>query len=115
MHPLDSCRLKLARAYEHSESLTNEVAALGKRHPYGLMGEFDANASEYVFMHRVYEPVPLRFSLILGDAVHNINSALDHLAWQLVRHNQREPIDGQTGFPIFDSRGKWEHQGRAER
>lgn len=36
--------------------------------------------------------------LVIGDAVHNLASALDHLAWQTVPKSQR---DGSTGFPFF--------------
>ncbi len=39
--------------------------------------------------------------LILGDCVHNLRSALDHLAYQLVVLNKRTP-DRRSNFPIFD-------------
>lgn len=38
-------------------------------------------------------------SLILSDTLHNWRAALDNLAWQLVKLNNRKP-GGHTGFPV---------------
>lgn len=41
-------------------------------------------------------------SAILGDAVHNLRSALDHVYWRLVEANKQTPGE-QTSFPIRKS------------
>src|SRR5262249_28235966 len=50
---------------------------------------------------RFLTPPPLRLSLLIGDGIHNLRSALDHLAWQLVVANHSTP-NSETGFPISD-------------
>jgi hypothetical protein len=111
-HPLDGVRAKLTRANRHAEELICEIAAWGERHPYGHTSEFDPDTSTYVFRYRIYEPPPPEWSVIIGDIVHNLASALDHLAWQLVILNCRTPIDRQTAFPIFGDKEKWESSKR---
>jgi hypothetical protein len=44
--------------------------------------------------------VPLRFSVIAGEIIHDLRSSLDHAAWQLVIANGRKP-SRQTSFPTF--------------
>ena len=100
VHPLDGVRAKLTRAQRHSLELDREIRAWFERHPYGHTGEFDRETSEYVFRYRIYETPPVVWSVVFGDIVHNLASALDHLAWQLVILNGREPIERQTAFPI---------------
>jgi hypothetical protein len=44
--------------------------------------------------------VPLRLSLLAGDLVHNLRSALDHAVYQLVLGDKREPTT-RTQWPMF--------------
>jgi hypothetical protein len=44
--------------------------------------------------------VPVRWSLAVGDAVHNMRAALDYLAYELVALNDGGVYDEQTQFPI---------------
>jgi len=53
------------------------------------------------FMTRI-DPIPSEVSVLAGEAIHNIRSALDHLACQLVRV-YGGTVSGQTSFPIFRS------------
>jgi hypothetical protein len=48
----------------------------------------------------IYEPPRVDWSLLVGDYLFNLRSALDHLAWQLVLANNAQPGQG-TEFPIF--------------
>jgi hypothetical protein len=41
-------------------------------------------------------------SVVVGDVIHNLRSALDHLAWQLVLLDGGQPTDS-TQFPIYAS------------
>ena len=41
----------------------------------------------------------VEWSLILGDLLHNLRSALDHLAWQLVVDGGGTPSQ-DTNFPV---------------
>ncbi len=99
-HPLFGCTLKLRRAHEHLEALDGLVQSFRRRDPHEIRTYFDAEAQECLVWTRIREePLP-EWSLIIGDIVHNLRSSLDHLAYQLVIKNQREPTD-RTSFPIF--------------
>jgi hypothetical protein len=50
--------------------------------------------------------VPVGIGLIVGDALHNLRSTLDHLAWQLVLEAGSAPTSS-TSFPIFDDAAKY--------
>lgn len=51
---------------------------------------------------KVRERPPPEWSPIIGDIVHNYRSALDHLAYQLVRRaGGGRGVAGQTAFPVF--------------
>lgn len=66
--------------------------------PYQSEGAFDANTSEWVVRFCVLEAPPLKWGVLIGDVVHNLRSALDHLAWQLVLRNGGES-SWRTQFP----------------
>ena len=63
-----------------------------------IVAESDPNTGDQVFKFRVRAPIPVDLSLVIGDAVHNLRSALDHLAWQLVLANGQTPTT-QTAYP----------------
>lgn len=50
---------------------------------------------------------PSFLGIILGDIVHNLRSALDHVTWQMVRHGRSPHLTPsqitQVQFPIHDS------------
>jgi hypothetical protein len=83
-----SSHLKIERAKHHISDLNAKVAAFAKRHPYRLLVEADPKApGECYGVIRVREELPGIVPIILGDAVHNLRSALDHMACELVRRN----------------------------
>lgn len=94
---------KLDRGRKHIDALDESVERLVKNHPDGLADasqEMDFKVGEYrVTIGRVAD-TPIDIALELGDAVHNIRSALDHLAWQLVVANRETPT-GATQFPVL--------------
>jgi hypothetical protein len=69
--------------------------------PFTLLPAEDPNG-DLVWRARISRPVPLEWSAIVGDAVHNLRSALDLLAWQLVEVNGVQP-SRDTSFPISQS------------
>jgi len=108
--------LKLDRAYEHSKALEDEATGWIKAKPYGIVDEPDPETTpDWVSArhhHRRFrvtrvDPVPDRFSILIGDCVHNLRSALDHLALALARrHTPSMTADEIRGseFPIFGDR-----------
>lgn len=103
MTALDGCNAKVERAREHHRALMEDVLDWLRETPYALDQEFLADSSELVFRLRGEPPSPpLRWSTVIGDVVHNLRSALDHLAWQLVLLDGGQPTL-QTQFPIYES------------
>lgn len=102
---LEGVRLKLTRAHGHLTALQHEVQAFRDREPYRVSCNREANGTELVYTVRVVENPPIAWSLVIGDCLQNMRSALDHLAWQLAirglaeRNENREPVPA-TAFPI---------------
>ena len=55
--------------------------------------------------------LPIDYSIRVGQIAHNLRSALDHLVWQLVLVNGKEP-DSRNEFPIFDSEEKYQKESK---
>ena len=111
MHPLEGVRQKMNRAKEQLAQIEDEVASFWERKPYGSIGHYEPESSRYVFSIRVFEPTPFaRWGVLVGEFIHNVRSAIDHVAWQLVCLNNRKPIERQTGFPICMNPSDWHTQ-----
>lgn len=95
-------RLKVERAKQHIANLDAHIAAFVQRDPYVVVRAEDPDTGDLVWRVRVREQPDPRWGLIAGDAIHNLRSALDHLVWQLVLANGRQPTD-ETMFPIARS------------
>ena len=110
--PLASATLKLKRANLHAGTLKRETRRFLNAHEKPTFrGQFEANFTRYVVYVRTgYPDPPDSFAVIFGDAIHNYRSALDHLAWQLVKHgNQPRPARPQdVQFPIYDLKRTFE-------
>jgi hypothetical protein len=105
-HPLDGVWAKLARADEHLKALDAEIPVFLDSNPHTYRGHIDREASRYVVTIHITRPPPIEWSVIVGDFVHNLRSALDHLVWQLVLLSGNEPVSGPGGnqFPIFTTK-----------
>lgn len=108
MASLANPRAKLERAQEHLISLDAATGEFFDTEPYEIVGEFDTKTSEYLFRVKVLKEPPPRLGVILGDYVHNLRSALDQLAWQLVLLGGGSP-DRDTSFPIVRNSSHFEH------
>lgn len=100
--PLVAVYAKLGRAEIHLKALQDQVATFLDSEPYGIREHFHPDKGSYCLTIEVRHEPPLLLSVILGDLIHNLRSALDHLAWQLVLANNSEPTK-RTQFPIFTS------------
>lgn len=99
MHPLDGIQAKLNRAKEHLDAIGAEGEAFLKSQPYSVVGQFEAERHEWVQRFKVREDPPLRLGVLVGDFVHNLRSALDHLVYALTELDGGTP-DRWTQFPI---------------
>jgi hypothetical protein len=101
---LKAVRTKLARAREHFEDVNRTVKSfLGP-------DDYTQEVAEHEFLNgarhlivRAKEPkaVDARLSLVVGDCLHNLRSALDHLVLQLaVRNGTISGAENKTSFPV---------------
>jgi hypothetical protein len=109
-----SYRAKLARADEHLDALYRETDGWGDRDPFRIVREHNADGTVHQFSLRFkVQPDTLRWALLLGDALHNLRSALDHIVYALaVRQTGRDPPPKMRdlNFPIRSSRDAWNKQ-----
>lgn len=104
-HPLDTARGKLARGAQHGRHLVQHCEAYRRANPFRFRVEWDAASNRHLVFLEGRKP-PLYLGLILGEVVHDLRSALDHMAWQLaIQHSGRETITqpsvaSRIQFPI---------------
>jgi hypothetical protein len=97
---------KLERASEHVRELESEVRNFLEADPYTVGTRRDPESQRLVYYVVSVRDTPVRMSAIAGDILHNLRSALDHLAYQLVLVGGGTPSN-QTCFPIYDSVDKY--------
>ena len=95
--------LKVARAYEHIEDVKQLAQDWLGTDAYTVAREIDPETGHTVCKARIKGQPPVEIGLVVGDAVHNLRSALDHAVYALAeRHLGPLPIEAQErlAFPI---------------
>jgi hypothetical protein len=96
-------RRKVEWAETHFQNLEVVKNRFIERTPYTIGSEPDSKAGHeglHRFFPTSFEEVDPNIALIAGDIIHNLRSALDHLACHLVAV-AGNPILDETAFPIF--------------
>ena len=94
---------KFRRSLEHYDSLQEAITGWVFEQGYHFVDATQDSDGDSSYILTVKPlPVPLRIPAIFGDVVHNLRSALDHFARQLLLASDAEPDDGPGGtvFPI---------------
>jgi hypothetical protein len=100
--PFSGSRLKLKRANHHINQLNTVLNDFRKLRPYRLVVEGDREPTTYhALTLRVRKNLPEPVPLIIGDAIHNLRSALDHALCDAIRKRGGK-ISKQTQFPIIE-------------
>jgi len=93
---------KIERAEKHIQDLEIWLCGFGETKPY-ILGTKPHKVPDLgwttIYIKDVNE---FGASLFVGDCIHNLRSALDHLAWQLVEAGGGVP-NKDTSFPISDT------------
>lgn len=101
MLDLSGVRIKIGRANTHLDDFDEQAQAVVAAYRNAVVRERDEDRSEYVFSIERVPPLDPVLGAILGDAIHNLRAALDHLAWQAVIAGGGNPT-GDTNFPVLD-------------
>jgi hypothetical protein len=109
---LDGPIAKLDRAKTHFQALNKSIGAFKRSKTHDIVvTKNDPLTGEQVANLRILKrPKNPEWGLVLGDMVHNLRSALDHLIWQLVILNGEKPRR-QNQFPVIGTKAEyWEVQ-----
>jgi hypothetical protein len=98
-------RLKVKRAYKHIEELETWFHDLVQSNINTAMSYKDRNPGSESYTINIQRPVGFSGDVapIVGDAVHNLRAALDHIATAIVIAG-REDDPALAYFPLYDSR-----------
>jgi hypothetical protein len=107
MLSLDSVLAKIERAHEHARLIDQELDAWIEENPYAISLKINSDCTRHSIVFSILKPPPLqRWSLIFGDAIHNLRSALDHLVYAISVHDLKAdppPNEGRSAFLINDA------------
>jgi hypothetical protein len=102
--------LKVKRAKEHIADVQTQLSAFYSTEPYKVGCKIDPQTRKPIYYVTRADPTPDSIPLIAGDAIQNLMSALDHLAYQIVCSDTGDnaPNPNWIYFPIADDSAKYE-------
>jgi hypothetical protein len=111
-HPLEGVDAKLDRAYRHTKDLETTIEGFLQTALYVAVTEGHFEEGEHIgyFLIRAREHTEHPVNVIgaaIGDIVHNLRSALDHLAWQLAILAGNNPPPENTEYPVFKDEAQY--------
>jgi len=111
MHPLDSAWEKFNRGELRAREISDLVGGFAKTKPYTVVEKIEDETGDKLFVvdGKPADP-PLSISTTLGEVLYNLRSSLDHVAWQLVIANGKQPIEKTSAFPLIDDPIKWDER-----
>jgi hypothetical protein len=102
----DSAKQKIERADHHIAELERQFAAFIAKKPNRLSIQPNPTGSLTLSV-RFVEKLPRAIAPIIGDAIHNLRSALDHATWEFVGRDHGTQ-NRYLKFPTGDSRISFE-------
>jgi hypothetical protein len=103
---------KFGRALHHYDVLNRKLRDFRDAYPYALTVESNKQRTEHIVKIGHLEPPPIVFSLIAGDCLFNLRSALDHLVCALW---QGDVDTDRPEYPIVRDRDRyWQVDDRGE-
>lgn len=99
---LEGVEEKIDRAKRHLSDLGGLLEAALDPNRYQVVCEEEGETGKYAYRIEGTPLVDPEWSVIVGDFLFNLRSALDHLAWQLVILDGGTPNEN-TQFPILEA------------
>jgi hypothetical protein len=100
MPPFEGSHLKIKRANQHIDDLETIFSQFLRTDFYALGAKAKPQIGYVAYYVTRVDPLPEDVPLILGDAVHNLRTALDHFMWELVGTLCPSAASRHTEFPI---------------
>lgn len=104
-------KAKLERAQEQFHDLIARIQTYDASKPYELPRHVNTETGKFWYEFRLKTPVPIEWSVIVGEMVHNLRSALDHLVWQMIVRDTGSNPSHLSQFPIFHARSDYKARG----
>jgi hypothetical protein len=98
-------RVRIERAKRHIAELNTAIGSFFNSQPYEVTNKRDPDTKRLIYYLLRVENTPAELSVIVGDALHNLRSALDHLMLLITLANGQPPGDNLY-FPVSDSVAK---------
>ena len=92
--------VKLNRAQIHLHVFNDKVGKRLEKEQQSVSRHVEDNGAKHVYRFDGSTDLPDDWSAMIGDVLHNLRSALDHLAWQLVLAAGGKPNKWRNYFPI---------------
>jgi len=112
-HPLDGVRAKIGRAQNHFDHIDTIVKSFLSPEDYTqeIAGhEFKDDWKQLIVRAKTPRPINPAFPLVIGDCIHNLRSALDHLVFQFaVLNGTSHGAESKTSFPICLNAGSFKN------
>jgi hypothetical protein len=105
-------RLKRTRAWELLEGLKRDIQAFLEQRPYRPRVKFDPSTARLTVSVEVTALPDPMWGVRIGEIVHNLRSALDHVVWQLAGCPTHR--SSKTQFPIFETAAGFADRGRKQ-
>lgn len=99
MNQLSGPRLRITRANRHIADLESTCQSFICENPYRLLAKYDQSTGTTFVRAVLDRRLPMEVSVIIGDALHNLRSSLDHLVTEAVIANGHEPCR-ENAFPV---------------
>jgi hypothetical protein len=106
--PFVGAGLKIKRAKRHLAELADAARNLPRLRGYQFMVDTKPKDGKLKIMYLAPSPMPLEFSGALGDAVHNLRTAFDHIAIALSTPPIGTGNPKNTYFPTGINRDEFE-------
>jgi hypothetical protein len=114
-HRLDGAWEKVNRTHGQFKALQNEIQAFIETRPYRITFDADVETG-YQIVRVQLQPIPqaIKWGVQIGEIVHNLRSALEHVVWQATEANGNVPVERVTGFPMCTTRDDFLANGRGK-
>jgi hypothetical protein len=100
---------KIVRANEHLAMLHAEMSAWDASQPWGLVPEVHDQGAKHFYRLGFHQPIPIRWAAILGEAIHDLRSALEQTVYWLTIDWTGKPIKGSS-FPVNSRKADFERR-----
>ena len=103
--------IKIDRAKHHLECLERAISDYTTGDPSEIFFDTEAQPGEKLYRFKFKRPIPVEWSSLIGDTIHNLRSALDMLATVLVIQGGKTSNSAikETYFPIASTQQDFEN------